>query len=162
MTQKTKILYFLFLCGFNSAFTSGQEAKLSTGGNASGSGGSASYSVGQVVYTTNQGTTGSVVQGVQQPYEISVVTGIEEANGINLLVSVYPNPATENVKLKVENYKIEKLSFHLYDANGNLLQNKKVESNETSINFSKLTPASYFLKVIEENKEIKTFKIIKN
>lgn len=162
MTQKTKILLYLFLCGFYPVFTQGQEAKLTTGGVASGSGGSASYSVGQVVYTTNQGTTGSVAQGVQQPYEISVITGIEEANGINLLVSAYPNPATDYVKLKVENYKIEKLNFKLYDWNGKLLESKKVESNETGIDLSKLSPASYILKVIEGNKEIKIFKIIKN
>jgi hypothetical protein len=52
-----------------------QEAIPAGGGNASGSGGSASYSVGQVVYTTNTGTNGSAAQGVQQPYEISVVSG---------------------------------------------------------------------------------------
>jgi hypothetical protein len=162
MNQKTKILYFLFLCGFYSALTSGQEAKLTTGGVASGSGGSASYSIGQVVYTTNQGATGSVAQGVQQPYEISVVTGIDEARGIIVMVSAYPNPASEYVKLKVENYTFEKLSFQLYDAKGNLLKTKKVESNETNIDLSKLSPSSYILKVNEGNKEIKTFKIIKN
>jgi hypothetical protein len=162
MNKKTKILYFLFLCGFYSALTSGQEAKLTTGGVASGSGGSASYSIGQVVYTTNQGATGSVAQGVQQPYEISVVTGIDEARGIIVMVSAYPNPASEYVKLKVENYTLEKLCFQLYDAKGNLLKTKKVESNETNIDLSKLSPSSYILKVNEGNKEIKTFKIIKN
>ncbi|RLD56213.1 MAG: T9SS C-terminal target domain-containing protein, partial [Bacteroidetes bacterium] len=65
-----------------------QEVIPATGGEASGSGGSASYTVGQVVYTTNTGTNGnSVSQGVQQPYEISVVTGIAEAKDINLEVS---------------------------------------------------------------------------
>ena len=46
--------------------------------------------------------------------------------------------------------------------NGKLIESKKVENNETSIVMSNLVPATYFLKVIQDNKEIKTFKIIKN
>ena len=78
-----------------------QESINATGGIASGSGGSMSYSVGQIVYTTNTGTNGSVAQGVQQPYEISAVIGIEEFNGINLYVSVYPNPTSDYLTLSI-------------------------------------------------------------
>jgi len=117
---------------------------------------------GQVVYTTNTGTNGSVAQGVQQPFEISVVTGIEQTKGINLSVSAYPNPATDFLMLKVENYDNGNLSYQLFDMNSKLLQNKKVTSNQTSIVMSNLVPATYFVKVIQENKEVKTFKVIKN
>ena len=48
-----------------------QQAINASGANATGSGGSVSYSVGQVLYTTNSGSNGSSAQGVQQPYEIS-------------------------------------------------------------------------------------------
>ena len=68
-----------------------QESVNGSGGEATGTGGTASYSLGQVVYTTNTGTNGSVVQGVQQPYEISTTLGINETS-INLELSVYPNP----------------------------------------------------------------------
>jgi hypothetical protein len=140
----------------------GQSAIPSTGGNATGTGGSVSYSVGQVVYTTNTGSNGSVSQGVQQPYEISVVTGIEEALGISLELLVYPVPATDFVKLKIKNYEVENLRYHLYDNNGSLLQDNKVESSETSIIINNLVPAIYFLKVTDNKKVVKTFKIIKN
>jgi hypothetical protein len=139
-----------------------QEAIPASGGNASGSGGTVSYSVGQLVYTTNTGTSGYVAQGVQQPYKISVVTEIEKAKGITLECSVYPNPATDYVKLKVENYETENLAYWLYDINGKLLENKKIDSSETSINMEAFISAIYFLKVIDNNKEVKTFKIIKN
>jgi len=141
-----------------------QETIPATGGNASGSGGTVSYSVGQVVYTTNTGANGSVAQGVQQAFEISVVTGIEEAKGINLVVSAYPNPTTDFLILKVDasaSLSIKSLSYQLFDMNGKLLQNKKIEGNETSIVMSNLVPATYFVKVTEGNKEVKTFKIIK-
>ena len=137
-----------------------QETIPATGGNASGSGGTVSYSVGQVVYTTNSGTTGSVAQGVQQPFEISVVTGIEQT-AINLVISAYPNPTTDFLQLKVESEKLKDLYFQLYNMQGKLLENKKVTGNETSIDMSNLVPATYFVKVTEGNKEVKTFKIIK-
>jgi len=139
-----------------------QEAIPASGGDASGSGGSVSYSVGQIVYTTNTGTTGSVAQGVQQPFEISVVTELEEAEGISLQCSVYPNPATDYLVLKVENFDKEDLSYQLIDINGKPLENKKIAGNETSIVMSNLVPATYFLRVTQNKKEVKTFKIVKN
>ena len=139
-----------------------QEAILATGGEASGSGGSASYSVGQVVYTTNTGTNGSVAQGVQQPYEISVVAGIEQARDIKLECTAYPNPTTDYLILKVENNDNENLSYQLYNINGKLIENKKLTSSETTISIANLNSATYFLKVSDNNKELKTFKIIKN
>jgi hypothetical protein len=45
----------------------------------------------------NAGTNGTAAQGVQQPYEISVVTAIEKALDILLEMVVYPNPATDFV-----------------------------------------------------------------
>ena len=84
MRHKKFTLSAVLLLGLGLTGLQAQTSVNATGGDASGSGGSVSYSVGQVVYTTNTGTSGSVAQGVQQPYEISVVTAIEEAKGINL------------------------------------------------------------------------------
>jgi hypothetical protein len=162
MRQRRLKLSAVLLLGFGLTGLQAQEAIPATGGNASGSGGSVSYSVGQVIYTTNTGTHGSVAQGVQQPYEISVVTGIEEAIGINVSVLAYPNPVTEFLKLKVESYKVVNLSYQLYDMIGRLLENKKITGNETNIAMSNHLPATYFLKITEGTKEVKTFKIIKN
>ncbi len=162
MRHKRIKLSAILLLGLGLTGLQAQENVNATGGNASGSGGSASYSVGQVVYTTNTGTNGSVAQGVQQPYEISVVTGLEEAKGINLSVSVYPNPTTDFLQLKVESEKLKDLNYQLFEMNGKLLQSEKITGNQTSIVMSNLVPATYFVKVIQGNKEVKTFKIIKN
>jgi len=167
MKYKKKLLTTVMLLGLG-WLTSlhAQEATTTAGGEASsGGGGTVSYTVGQVVYTTNTGTNGSVAQGVQQPFEISVVTGIEEAKGITLQCSAYPNPTTDFLTLKVDastSLSIQSMEYQLFDINGKLLENKKVEDDETSIVMSNLVPATYFLKIIQNNKEIKTFKIIKN
>ena len=78
--KKVKLSVLLLGLGLT---TQAQEVTTTTGGNASGSGGTVTYSVGQIVYATNTGTNGSVAQGVQQTYEISIVLGIED-NSIKL------------------------------------------------------------------------------
>ncbi|MCD4833850.1 MAG: T9SS type A sorting domain-containing protein [Bacteroidales bacterium] len=162
MKNKLKLsLVILLFLGLNNI--QAQETIPTTGGEASGGGGSASYTVGQVFYTVNVGTNGnSIAQGVQQPYEISVVTGIYEAKDINLSVSAYPNPTTNYLTVKVENYETENLTLQLYDMQGKLLQSEKITGNQTSIVMSNFVPATYFVKIIQGNKEVKVFKIIKN
>ena len=138
-----------------------QEATVSSGGNASGAGGSVSYSVGQVVYTTNTGTTASVAQGVQQPYEISS-NGIIEIVGTNIQFVAYPNPTMDNITLLMENTMGGSYSYSLIDLNGKALSHAIINDRETKIDLSKLADATYFLTIMNEKKELKTFKIIKN
>ena len=138
-----------------------QEATVSSGGNASGAGGSVSYSVGQVVYTTNTGTTASVAQGVQQPYEISS-NGIIEIMGMNIQFVAYPNPTMDNITLMVENPMGGNYSYLLIDLNGKALSKAIINDKETKIDMSNLADATYFLTIMNDKKELKTFKIIKN
>jgi opacity protein-like surface antigen len=159
-TKKMKIVV-LFLLSFVLLTAQAQEAVTAAGGDASGSGGTVAYSVGQTVYTTNTGTNASVAQGVQQAFVILVLTGLEEVKGINLTVSAYPNPTTDFLNLKVENYDNRNMSYQLFDMFGKLLETKKLVSDQTRIGMSNLATATYFVKVIQNKKEVKTFKIIK-
>jgi hypothetical protein len=152
----------LFISSFCILNLNAQETISATGGNATGLGGDVSYTIGQVVYTTNTGVDGSVAQGVQQPFEISVITGSTEATGINLIVSAYPNPTTDYLILKTEDFQFSDMNFHLYDMAGKLIESNKISGNETKIETRDLVPATYFLKVMQDNKEIITFEIIKN
>jgi len=136
-----------------------QESPTATGGEAKGVGGTVSYSLGQVVYTTNTGSNGSVEQGVQQPYEISATVGINESS-ISLEMSVYPNPTTNYLTLKVEITK--NLSYQLFDMQGKVIASKKITDNTTTVVMENLPTATYLLKVTDSNKTVKTFKIIKN
>ena len=155
-------LLLLFVFTIMCTIVYAQESVNASGGNASGTGGSVSYSVGQMVYTTNTGTNGSVAHGVQQPYEISVITAIEQAKDIDLVCSAYPNPTAGLFTLKIINYKSEKLAYQLYDIAGKILENKDITSIETAISLVDYTSAVYFLKLTDNNEEIKVFKIIKN
>jgi hypothetical protein len=155
--KKTITCVASFLLGLGGLHA--QESPTAAGGEATGTGGTVSYSVGQVVYTTNTGTNGSVAQGVQQPYEISTTLGINETS-INLEMSIYPNPTTNYLTLKVEDN--SNLSYQLYDLQGKVIENKKVNANYTTITMEGLPTATYFLKVTNNKQAVKTFKIIKN
>ena len=136
-----------------------QNAIPASGGNATGSGRSVSYTIGQVVFTTITGSNGSSAQGVQQPYEISVITVIKNTERITL--EVFPNPTRGIIKLVVGIKDFDNLRFQLYDLSGIRIQDKKIDNEETEISMDSLMPSVYFLKVLSGNKEIKTFKIIK-
>lgn len=167
----------LFTFSFSLFTATAQENINAGGGNASGSGGTVSYSVGQVMYNTFTGTNGSVAEGVQQPYEISVVTGIEEAKDINLLLTAFPNPTDDYLTLEIQSI-VQTQDFasqevktqyfaSLYDLNGKLLQKIPITNQQTRIDMNNLAPATYFLKVSVQtqyfaSQELKIFKIIKN
>jgi hypothetical protein len=138
-----------------------QSTITTASGNASGAGGNITYTVGQLVYTTDIGSTGSVAKGVQQPFEISVITEVNAAKDISLICTVYPNPANDFITLKIENCDLTNLAFKLLDVNGKVLENRQITGNETIISMTNFPPAIYILRISSDNKEIKTFKIIK-
>ncbi len=148
---------FIFIC---LSGLKAQQVIPATGGSASGSDGTVSYTVGQVAYSNINATDGSVTEGVQQPWEISVVNGIDIV-GIDLEISAFPNPTSNNLTLTVASG-FQGLSYQLYDMQGKNLQNKVIDDRNTSIDLERYAPAVYFLRVRNETNEIKTFKIIKN
>ncbi len=160
--KKMKTVALLLLV-FGITTAQAQQAITATGGNASGSGGTIAYSVGQIVYTTYTGATGSVAQGVQQPYEISIVE--VEDHQISLNMQAYPNPTTDYLTLNVgasTSLSNESMSYEIYNISGKLIESRKIISSSETITMENLPTATYFLKVTNNNNEVKTFKIIKN
>lgn len=137
-----------------------QNGLHTSGGNASGTGGNISFSLGQLVYTQHSGTSGSIALGVQHPFEIFSV-GISEVK-TSLSVSLFPNPTTESIMLQTDGIREGQLHYRLTDLQGKLLQESVLAREQTSISMMDLPPAAYFLRVLNsENKSIQTFKIIK-
>ena len=159
--MKRRKLITIFLLSFALTGMKAQQSADAAGGMATGSGGSASYSVGQVSFINITNSNGYINEGVQQPYEFFTV-GIKENNNISLSYSVYPNPTASTVNLKIENENLENLSFQLYDISGKLLINRKITNNETAIQMGSFANANYFLKITDNNKIVQTIKIIKN
>lgn len=155
-----KFIYLLLL-GTGIAGLHAQTSVNAGGSKVSGGGGSVSYTVGQLFYTTDAGTGGSVIQGIQQAFEISVVSSLDPAENIYLTASAHPNPAVDYLTLVVKTADLSNLRYQLFDSTGKLLQSERITSSETTIRMVHLLPLTYFVKVIQRNKMVKLLKIIK-
>lgn len=138
--KNLKTTLIIAICSLNLQLLQAQEATLSSGGDATGSGGSVSYSVGQVVYTTSIGANESEAQGVQQPYEISTTTGID-IDHIKLKIEAYPNPTNNILSLSIENTNEGKYSYQLLNNLGKLIAQNSIANNTISINIKMLPNA---------------------
>lgn len=151
----------LILVSFFSSLSYGQQAVITAGGNATGSSGNSSFTVGQIAYTTNGNANYSVADGVQQPFEISTLS-VDEHIHSNIQLTVYPNPTLGYLTLDIATLETEGLLYSLIDLNGKLLSEEKITNQLTTINFTSLPNSTYFIKVATQGKNVKTFKIIKN
>jgi hypothetical protein len=136
-----------------------QQTIPTSGGDATGSGGSSSYTVGQLVYTTNTGS-GTVSQGVQQSIELFTLSN-PELTTVNVTAVTYPNPTTDVVVLALTDANLIGISDVLYDLKGRAVGKGVVTQNNTQIGMQRLAIGTYLLKVNQNNQELKTFKIIK-
>ncbi len=136
-----------------------QQSMLASGGEATSSGGSSSYSVGQLVYSTNTGG-GTVSQGVQQSIELFTLNNTELTT-VNLTAVTYPNPTTDYVVLALTDATLTNLSYELYDLQSRLVANGELTQANTQIDMQNTASGTYILKVNQNNHELKTFKIIK-
>jgi hypothetical protein len=155
------LMFLLFEAGF-ALNAASQEAFVSAGNNVTTNDGSVSSSTGQLLCTAVTGNSGTVYHGIQLPFDISVVSGNRDTQGILLECIVYPNPTSDAVKLQIREYRTSGLSYQLLDANGKMLSGDKIENDETTIFMQQLPASVYFVKIMEGRQEIKVFKIIKN
>jgi hypothetical protein len=160
-TSKTSFLVLLTLFLLISCALEAQKGPVSTGGAATGATGTLHYSIGQIDYITATGHNGTLTQGIQQPFTINVVTGIAET-GITLCCSIYPNPAAEYIVLKVLDPEISGMTYALYDGQGKLLAQQKLNTAETFISLSGLPNATYLITILNSTRPLKSFHIIKN
>lgn len=158
--NKIKISLTIFCLGiFLDMFA--QQSVHTSGGNGNGSGGSVSYSIGQISYKATVGTNVKVIEGVQQPFEIQIITGLNNQLANDLNIKVYPNPTLDFITLNVDDLSQGNIYFRLYDMHGRLIENGEVLQNQTQLNLNFLPAAPYLLKVLSRKREIRTFKIFK-
>lgn len=134
-----------------------QENAVSSGGDATGTGGSVSYSIGQIDYTSNSNGA-SYNEGVQQPYEFFVTVGLEELN--NLSIELFPNPVTDELTIKTIEF--DDLGFQLFDNSGKIILFGQLQSEEHQLNVSQLAAGEYHLRINNSTSNIGTYQLIKH
>jgi len=149
------ILFAIALCGFS------QQASVTSGKDISNANGSISFSIGQPNYEVKNSSQGVANEGVQQPFEILVLSIIDSSED-SLSMTLYPNPSTDFITLSSKNENLEELSFALIDNSGKIILNdQKVNSENEKINIKALPSNMYFLIISKLNKKSKTFKFLK-
>jgi hypothetical protein len=137
-----------------------QDALLASGANATGINGSASYSIGQISQNLLTGSGGSIIQGIQFFIESETLTIVDVET--NLVVTTYPNPTTNTFNVKVSDEYLNNLSYKLFSISGQLIKSGVISNSTTNIDIEQLPNTTYLLTLNDKNKQVKSFKIIKN
>ena len=157
--MKTKSLLLLSIAFCAAIQIQAQNNTVSAGADAEGSNGSVSYSLGQVVYTSATGINGSINQGVQQPYDYDVITGIEHTE---IELNLYPNPTLGQVNLTIADSRTQEYSLSLFDATGRLIMQNSQLNGLNSFSMESYAAGAYTLSVFKKEELVKSFRIIRN
>lgn len=153
--MKPVILLLLML---NCSMLEAQQVVATQGGTFSNSGGTISFTIGEGVAQTLTGDAKTLTQGFQQSnISVSVLSELDPG----FVITVYPNPATEILNLKIVREDLGELQYVVFDLNGIMLIQKKVEGPETTIDIKQLPKGMYIIRIREGLTELKSFKIIK-
>jgi len=154
-----KLPIFLLLC-FSCCDIHAQEAVLTGGGEAEGTNGQVSYSVGQVAYQNYFSNSGSSAEGVQQPYEISIVTNIEESDSPGIDLATYPNPVADYFEIQVTPWEGTNIEFRVLDSSGKLIHEGAISGEHTSIDSRQWSNGQYVVQLAAPvNQSIRVIKI---
>ncbi|OGM08838.1 hypothetical protein A2Z67_02415 [Candidatus Woesebacteria bacterium RBG_13_36_22] len=162
MKYSSSILYFICSFFITSSFTEilkAQNIVSTAGDHFKNNTAQLSWTVGEVTIETLSGTSNILTQGFHQTNLIA--TAINEILDLGFEIKAYPNPTQDYLILKISKDKLNGMQYKLYDMQGKLLHHKLIEESETEISFKDLVPSTYLIKVIEMNKELKTFMIVK-
>lgn len=151
------ILVFLFFALYSSAQK--QEVIASAGGyNVSGTL-SISWTLGETIIPTFQNGNLILTHGFQQQL---IVTAIEENLEDLVKVTVYPNPASDNINIRFEEPLDREVTIQLLNSQGKLVKNDVMEVStlEKQLNLQDLPAGAYFLKLIKD-KSSNVYKVVK-
>ena len=157
MDQRKLLTVFLsFWCMM--LFAQPQQVVSSAGNTFENSSGSISFTIGEPVTSTLSASGNILTQGFHQPKLVIIDNQPLKMLGMDIMA--YPNPVKEFVILRIEEF--QGFSYALYDLTGRIIEKNEIFRTETEIDFNILEPSAYILKVLNNKKEIRTFKIIKH
>ena len=134
-----------------------QEVISSASGLFSNSSGSIYFTIGECLTSTLRSNDLALTQGFHQTF--LSISDIYTIGDLDFEITVFPNPATDFITIKVE--KLQDLDYIIYNMYGVVMEKKKIVETESDVSFKTLPPSIYIIKVLQNDKEIRTFKIIK-
>ena len=155
--KKLIIIPILTIC----SLTTAQTSTNTSGGVATGTGGTASYTIGQVIYTEATGTGGTSSQGVQQPYETFEDATAEGILELDVLISLYPNPTTDMIIIQLNEVN-SNMTYTVYDSKGASIASSIITDKQTTIPMHNRDTGVYVIHIKDKENRSKSFRIVKN
>jgi len=159
--MKTKFFLFIIVTLLVVSKICAQHNLLTAAAGIADAGGTVEYSVGQLTFHLVSGDDGSLMEGVQQPWEIQIMPGFSELPGVGLKCSLYPNPATTFITLEITGREPAGMECRISDMNGRILKNVPIHHTITTIAADDLPGPSCLVTLIENNLPLITYKLIK-
>jgi hypothetical protein len=116
------------------------------------------WTIGETIVNSASNTNNVLTQGFNQG--LLLITAIDDLK--NTSITIQPNPTSDFAIINLDDQNLSSAQYVLTDINGKVIQQNKIENQQTSISFQDLANATYFVQVITNNQKAKTFKVIKN
>ena len=101
------------------------------------------------------------------PYQGKIM--VTDSNGLHILsadknihIEIYPNPTAHQVTVNLNHSVFEQGMIHIYDTYGRCMMTLPVRNRVENISIEALSAGFYILQVMDGNRTIKNFKLIKN
>jgi hypothetical protein len=139
---------------------SGQQVILPSGGDHTGTAGSVSISVGQVFFSADSTAEGSMHEGVQHAFEWYPVSVADES--LAAAVQVFPNPTAGWITIELDrDIARERVFCLISDAFGKAVSNTLLDAESVRMDVHHLPSGWYLVQIMQNQKVIQTYKIIK-
>jgi hypothetical protein len=121
-----------------------------------------SESIGESVIVTSISDQFILTQGFQQPDEMDHSVAVFEVNSKLIEVDLYPNPARENIHVRIREKMKHLLQASLVNNSGMILHQFYLDPNGTSVKLSGLPAGSYsILLANQEDSYVGTIRFVK-
>jgi hypothetical protein len=120
------------------------------------------WTLGEIAISTLQGNSVIISQGFHQPKLI--VTRADDPEEINGEISVYPNPTSDKVSVRMNLRKFTAVSLRLFNSEGKIIADRKIHGMNIleTISLGTLPNGNYILNLLPDGfKTAQTFKIQK-
>jgi hypothetical protein len=157
MKKVIGLIIIMLLCALH---VQGQQQVVSSAGNFhANASGSISWTLGELAVETLSTANNILTQGFQQSR--LTVTGMGDIAILDYEIVVFPNPASDHIIIRTDKEQHENLHYQLYDLSGKIILQNKILETETTIPVNHLKSAVYLLRIIEGNRQVRAFKVVK-
>jgi hypothetical protein len=159
MKRYILLIFSVFLALSVSAQTTKQEVIASAGGFNTNGTLSISWTLGETIIPTFSNGSLILTHGFQQQI---LITAVEENLETVVKVTIYPNPASDNINIIFEEPLDNEVKLYLLDSQGRLIKTDVIENatTETEINLQNIASGVYYLKLIKGNLS-NVYKVVK-